>query len=389
MRSLIFLLVSFSCLAKFTTPTKLYNGSINFADDISFENVELAVSRQIKTYERRYNLNDTITLGDRVYKLSVLKDSLLAFQDIAVQARNCLKNHSKDVCNDQLNQSISQKFDVYTPDLDENDPRFGDEKPALYTTYYSPDFEGSFTKTEKYNNPIYTMPSDENLRKSTRVQIDFEGVLAGKGLELFYVKESIYDKYLLHIEGGGRVKVYNEGGSYKKYYLSYQGSNGQSFRFIHNFLRDSGYMSGDFSIMAQRKFMNDNPELGPEIYSTCPSYIYFKVTEDEPVGIDMIPLTEKRSIALDRKFYKASGLLTFVQSKMPIEQQNKSNAHLATKDFSRFFIHQDTGGAIKGKARADLYAGFGPKAEFLANYLHYQGTMYFLVLKQDSKSQRK
>lgn len=389
MRSLFFLIVSFSCFAKFTTPTKLYNGNINFADDIQFENIETAINRQIKTYNTRYNLNDTITFGERLYKLKALKDSLLAFKAIALETKKCLEQKSKKACDEEFNLKINQNFDVYTPDLNENDPRYNDEKPALYTTYYSPDFEGSFQKSEKYNNPIYTMPADENLRSSTRVQIDFDGVLSGKGLELFYVKESIYDKYLLHIEGGGRVKVYNEDGTYKKYYLSYQGSNKKSFKLIHHYLRDSGYMSDDFSIKAQRKFMDENPDLGREIYSTCPSYIYFKVTEDEPVGIDSIPLTEKRSIALDRKFYKASGLLTFVQTKMPIEERNKSNAHLDTKDFSRFFIHQDTGGAIKGKARADLYAGFGSEAEFLANNLHYQGTMYFLVLKQDLTSQKK
>lgn len=375
---------SFSALAQYTTPTKKYTGELNFWDDINFENIDLAIKRQLRVYKGKYDINKTITFGKKTVKIKRLKDTLLKFQEIVNEYRECTTSTLKKTCIEYFNQKMHATFDIYTPNVREGDPRHGDAKPALYTTYYSPDFIGSYVKTSEYTNAIHAKPKDPKLRASTRVQIDFDGVLKDKGLELFYVKESLYDKYLLHIEGGGRVKVAQKDGSYRKYYLSYDGSNKQSFRFIHKYMKERGYLTNNLSIAAQRKFLADNPDKAREIFEYCPSYIYFKVTEDEPVGIDNIPLTEKRSMALDRKLYRVSGLLGFVSSKMPQQVAGADSLgpeSIPTKDFSRFFVHQDTGGAIKGKARADLYAGFGAEAEFLANFFKYQGTMHFLLLK--------
>lgn len=378
---IIAIVVSFSAFAQYTTPTKKYTGELNFWDDINFENIDLAIKRQLRVFKGKYDINKTITFGNKTVKIIRLKDTLLKFQEIVNEYRECTHNTLKTTCVEFFNQKVKAAFDVYTPDVKEGDPRHGDTKPALYTTYYSPDFIGSYVKSAEFTNAIHARPDDPKLRASTRAQIDFDGVLEGKGLELFYVKESLYDKYLLHIEGGGRVKVAQKDGSYRKYYLSYHTSNKQSFRFIHKYMKERGYLTNDLSIAAQRKFLKDNPDKAREIFEYCPSYIYFRVTEDEPVGIDNIPLTEKRSMALDRKLYKVSGLLGFVSSKMPQQVDNPASEVVPTKDFSRFFIHQDTGGAIKGKARADLYAGFGAEAEFLANFFKYQGTMHFLLLK--------
>ncbi|MDA9792985.1 MltA domain-containing protein [Bacteriovoracaceae bacterium] len=373
-----------STFAQYTTPTKLYKGELNFTDDINFENVEQAVKRQLKVYRTRYNLTKTVQLGDRTVTFQKLKNTLLTFQKLALQYRDCTNAGTIKSCQQIFNAQIKQQFEVYTPAIIEGDPRHNDAKPALYTVYYSPDFDGVLPadKTEAFNNPIFKRPEDLELRKSTRAAIDFDDAFEGMGLEIFYVKQTLYDLYLLHIEGGGRVKVKQADGSIKYYYLSYNGSNKRSFNYIHKYMKERGYLTDDLSMATQKKFLADNPDKAREIFATCPSYIYFKSSKEEPVGIDDIPLTERRSMALDRKYYKFSGLLGFVQTKRPINETTteKSNKR-PTKDFSRFFIHQDTGGGIKGKARADLYAGFGDDAEFLANNFKYQGTMYFLLLK--------
>jgi membrane-bound lytic murein transglycosylase A len=135
---------------------------------------------------------------------------------------------------------------------------------------------------------------------------------------------------------------------------------------------------GEFSVYHQRKYLVDNPGVLEEVLSICPSYIFFKVTTDEPLGVKNIPLTENRSLATDYRIYKEYGILNFVQAVKPVRNASGDLEH---KAFSRFFINQDTGGAIKGNARSDLYFGYGPEAATVANNLKKLGKQYFLIKK--------
>src|SRR5690606_38130368 len=113
-------------------------------------------------------------------------------------------------------------------------------------------------------------------------------------------------------------------------------------------------------------------------FASSPSYIYFKVTQDEPLGVNNIPLTEGRSMATDYRIYKDYGLLQFVQTQKPV----LVDEDIVQTDFGRFFISQDTGGAIRGNARADLYFGFGREAEIAASNLKNFGTQTILIKKK-------
>jgi membrane-bound lytic murein transglycosylase A len=154
--------------------------------------------------------------------------------------------------------------------------------------------------------------------------------------------------------------------------------NNQKFRMIYKYMIERGMITAEnSSIEEQRQFLANHPELQKEIFDYCPSYIYFKVTESEPLGIKNIPLTENRSLAMDLKFYPNPGILNFIKAKRPVREDDM----VIQKEFSRFFIHQDTGGAIKGPTRSDLYFGFGPEAELSANRLYTYGEQYFLIAK--------
>jgi membrane-bound lytic murein transglycosylase A len=367
----------------YNTPTKLATESFEFSDDLDFENIELAIKRQMSAFHSetsKYDMNSTIQFGADTYTLKHMLETLTSFKAVATTYKECLKTIVKSECLKDLNTILKMKFNIYMPKLDSTDPRNGDTKPALFTSYYSPDLYGKFIKDSVYKNAIYRKPADPILRKKTRVEITFDDALKDNDLEIVYVKDSLYDIYLFHIEGGGRVQVKQNDGSYKSYYLSYDGSNKRSFNYIHRYMQAQGYLGTDRSVRAQRKFLTENPEKQREIYSSCDSFVYFKITTHEPHGIDSIPLTEKRTMAMDRKIYKASGILGFVKSRLPI--RNTNTRDVDSKEYSRFFIHQDTGGGIKGKARADLYAGFGKEAEFFANHSKYQGEIYFLMLKK-------
>jgi len=248
----------------------------------------------------------------------------------------------------------------------------------MFTAYYSPDLEGSRTKTAEYVNPIYAKPLEEDLWRSTSDQINYENVLAGKNLEIFYVKESLYDVWLLHVEGGGRVKVKQEDSTYKHYYLSYDGTNKKAFNMLYKYMLEAGMLSKNEigSIKKQRAYFNSHPEHQREILNSCESYVYFKETKTEPLGVHNIPLTENRSMATDYRRLTEYGIINFITATNP--QVGKENA---APTFSRFFINQDTGGAIKGNARCDLYFGFGPEAELAANKIYGLGNQYFLILK--------
>lgn len=214
----------------------------------------------------------------------------------------------------------------------------------------------------------------------TRVEIDYKGALAGKGYEIFWVEESFFDLYLLHVQGGGRINIFNPDGSKEIRYLSYDGKNRQSFQMIYKYMIEKGYLSsGNAGIPGQRKFLEENPDKEEEIFGSCPSYVYFKESTEEPVGINNIPLTEGRSLAIDVRIYKTSGLINFVKTKKASHVD--SNGQVVKVPFSRFFIAQDTGGAIRGNARCDLYFGYGPLAELTAYNMNEQGEQYFLVKK--------
>jgi membrane-bound lytic murein transglycosylase A len=146
-----------------------------------------------------------------------------------------------------------------------------------------------------------------------------------------------------------------------------------------------GYISNPSS-GAQRKFLRLHPEKAEEIYSQCPSYVYFKVSTEPPDGAQGLPVTPGRSIATDNKLYAFKGLIAYIDSKRPqdlgtydLEQEDASL--IPVQPFSRFFIDQDTGGAITGKGRADIYFGLDDYAQYAATYQQQTGNIYFLLLK--------
>lgn len=363
-----------SAFALEVTPTELVNQSLSFQDDANFKNLNTAIERQLKAYAR--GLSGQIKFGNKVYSKTVLKDSLMLLQTLAADAANCVGEN----CLAEFNRQVNAKFTIYRPKPNKTEPGYRKAITTKFTSYYSPDFHGSRVKTEKYPRPIYKKPENVADQNYTRVEIDYKGALDGKNAELFYVSESYYDLYLLHVQGGGRITIENGDGSTEQKYLSYNGKNSRSFQMIYKYMIQQGYLTSDRAgISYQRSYLANHPEKEEEIFSSCPSYVYFKESEEEPVGLNNIPLTEGRSLALDSTIYKTTGLINFVKT---IRATSVDEAGNVTKTpFSRFFIAQDTGGAIRGNARCDLYFGYGPEAELTAYNMNEMGEQYFLVKK--------
>ena len=131
-----------------------------------------------------------------------------------------------------FNIALKKNFDVYIPQPLKWE-KGKKNKSTLFTAYYSPIFHGSKIKTKEFKNPIYAKPTSTKLAKSTSDQINYDIKIKKQLKPLFYVKESLYDVWLLHVEGGGKVRVKNKNGSHSDYYLSYDGDNGKSFKMLY------------------------------------------------------------------------------------------------------------------------------------------------------------
>ncbi len=363
---------SFIALSQEITPTQRVMTSMNFEDDLDFKHLSLAINRQLENYERRA-LKGTIQFGTKTYPKTVLKESLLLLKELATEAEACLKVSSRDACIADYSAKVNKSFAIYRP-LPKESERGYKETKTYFTSYYTPDFLGSRTQTAEYKNPIFSLPNTEAERKYTRVEIDFDRKLDGKNLEIMWVKETLFDIYFMHIQGGGRV-VLPDGTST---YLSYAGKNGHKFEFVSKYLMDSGLMErSKTNYFTQRAFLEENPQHQRATYNSAPFFIYFTETAVEPYGLDSISLTEGRSLAWDNTIYKSLGVINFVKT-VKTTHLNE-NGVAVKKPFGRFFLSQDTGSAIRGNARADLYWGYGEESLFVAGKLLELGEQYFLI----------
>lgn len=134
------------------------------------------------------------------------------------------------------------------------------------------------------------------------------------------------------------------------------------------------------SMQAIRDYIRENPLEMHEIFFYNPRYVFFKVSEGGPLGSLGVELTPGRSLALDQKI-TPSGALLFASAKKPVTDDSGGVDHW--EPFSRFMCSQDTGNAIRGAKRADIFWGSGDYAEIAAGYMKHRGRLYFLVIEQD------
>lgn len=134
----------------------------------------------------------------------------------------------------------------------------------------------------------------------------------------------------------------------------------------------------EMSMQAIRKYLTEHPEVLDETLNSNPSYIFFQQEAKGPLGNIGVPLTPGRSIALDSRIFP-KGSLGFISSWKPIV--NAEGDITGWTKFSRFVVNQDTGGAIKGAGRVDIFWGSGPYAELAAGHLKHEGNLYILIKK--------
>ncbi|MCD6305341.1 MAG: MltA domain-containing protein, partial [Deltaproteobacteria bacterium] len=164
-------------------------------------------------------------------------------------------------------------------------------------------------------------------------------------------------------------------------HVGYSASNGLEYRSIGKYMVSNGLMPLEqISMQAIRIYLKEHPETLKKILYFNPSYVFFERRYTGPLGNLQVPLTPGRSLALDARLFP-KGALAFISCKKPCV--NSRGDITGWKDFSRFVLNQDTGGAIKGAGRADIFWGSGPYAEAAAGHLKHEGELYILIKKPD------
>jgi len=132
-----------------------------------------------------------------------------------------------------------------------------------------------------------------------------------------------------------------------------------------------------------RRYLNEHPDERDEILAYNESYVFFRVLENGPLGSLEVPVTAGRSVATDARLFP-KGALAWIQTEIPII--DGAGRLAGWRPVTRFVLNQDTGGAIRGLQRADLYFGSGEEPAGLAGYMNRPGKIFFPVLKPDRAS---
>lgn len=272
----------------------------------------------------------------------------------------------------------------------------GVNQDAFFTGYYEPSLRGSRKRGGAYQTPLLMRPKDlidvdlggfRDEWKGKRIggrlagnrlepypdrgAIE-RGALAGRRLELLWVDDPV-DAFFLHIQGSGRV-VMPDGSVVR---VGYGGQNGRSYVAIGKVLIERGELTKDrVSMQSIRQWLVDHPSEAAALLDENPSYVFFRKLEGPgPLGTQGVPLTPGRSLAVDRQFL-ALGTPIYLDTLAPSAQPGAPDQPL-----QRLVIAQDTGGAITGPLRGDVFWGPTEEAAEIAGRMKHRGRMWVLVPK--------
>lgn len=241
-------------------------------------------------------------------------------------------------------------------------------KPALFTGYFEPELNGALRPDARYRYPIYREPQVAKASNPwlTRREIETTDVMQGQGLEIAWVDDPV-ELFFLQIQGSGRIRL--EGGRVIR--VGYGGANGHPYRSIGvELVRRGVYNVHQVSAEVIKNWVRSNPEEGRELLFHNPSYVFFRRIGD--VAADLGPLgamnrsvTTGRTVAVDP---------SYVQLGAPVWIEKGGNDPIR-----RLMVAQDTGSAIKGPQRADIFFGTGDEAGRAAGRLRDPGRLVVLM----------
>lgn len=265
---------------------------------------------------------------------------------------------------------------------------------GLFTGYFEPLLHGSRRRSERYSVPLHTQPSDlvsvdlgrfrDDLRgrrvagrvrgRSLEPYDDRDaiasGSLAGRGLELVWVDDAI-DAFFLHIQGSGRVEL-DDGSIFR---VGYAAQNGHPYHAIGRTLVDWGELTLDeVSLQSIDAWLRAQPDRAGEVMATNDSYVFFRQIRGEgPIGAQGVALTPERSLAVDRQHIPL-GVPVWLDAMIPADTGDGPDERRQW-----LLVAQDTGGAIRGAVRGDVFWGAGERARSVAGRMAHRGRYWVLA----------
>lgn len=303
----------------------------------------------------------------------------------------CLKAE-EDIALENAKKFFTTNFTAYQLLSDEND------KEGLITGYYEPLLKGSYYRTNRFKYPVYEVPknlltvqlsssypslSDYRLRGKlvgnkvvpyeTREEINNLDYKTTKNLKPICFVDNKIDLFFLQIQGSGKVQLENG----KIINVGYGGQNGHQYYAIGKKLIEMGVIEKEnISLQTIRKWLVQNPNRTDEILNLNKSYIFFTKSTKTATGSLGTQLTANRNLAVDRKNIPL-GYPVFINTSNPVTE----------KPINKLMIAADTGGAIKGKIRADFFFGNGEQARELAGKMKQSGELFMFI--PNNKSEKK
>lgn len=341
-------------------------------------------------------LQSDLTLGDRQALLSAIDNSLAyletpgsveAYRDYAVPGithsrlqRSLIRFRTLVTRSDSaadLQQAVAAEFDVYQSIGQD------DAGTVAFTGYFEPTYTASPIPTADYRYPIYQSPADLDQwiePHPTRLALEgADGLQADqgplKGLELAWLSNRL-EAFLIQVQGSARLEL-TDGRTMS---VGYDGRTHYEYSSIGRALVDDGIIpNSELSLPVLIEYFEQNPEALDSYLPRNNRFVFFKETDGAPAtGSLGFPVTAGRSIATDKSIMPP-GAIALINLPLP---QRHPNGDLVITPTSRFVLDQDTGGAIKGAGRVDLFVGTGTEAGAVAGLINDTGTLYYLFLKE-------
>ncbi|HKI98627.1 MAG TPA: MltA domain-containing protein [bacterium] len=351
--------------------------TVSWQDDGSALELTRAIDQSI-AYYRKLPPETTFHYGSLVYTPDELIGSLELFRSDYLAAPDP----------ETLERRLAEHFHVFDSVREEGD--------NLFTGYYEPQLNASETPTAELDTPLYALPSDivkvqlsrfgsglpqvtlmgrvqggELVPYFTRKEIQANGALQARAQPIAYVDP--IELFFLQIQGSG-VLHFPDG---RQVQVGYAASNGQPYRSIGALLvRNDAMPLEQVSLQSIRTWLHDHPDQQRQVLFSNPSYVFFQVRDEGPLGNLRVPLTPGRSLAADQRVIPAGGL-AYVDTEVPVP-----GSQTEQQSVQRFMLVQDTGGAIRGSGRADLFWGAGKDAEWIAGHQRSTGRLLLLVAKK-------
>jgi len=362
------------------------NGLPLFTDDMDLNGLLTGAVRHLHYLNELPNESSFILASDS-YPVSWLRESMNSFIDILRQ----------DPSPEELARIVLENYTIYQAGGREEHPR-GD---MLITGYYEPLLMGSLSREGDFLYPLYSPPASlvqikdpksgkllfkrkndqgEVIPYWTRQAIKEENIAAG--YELVYLDNPV-DAFILHIQGSGKIQLPD--GSVRS--IHYAASNGLEYFSIGKLLVDQGKMTlEEASIPSIRRYLREHPHEQEQILNHNSKFIFFHwAAGGDPVGSLGEQLTAGRSIAVDPDVLPQE-TLAFLVSRKPVI--NAAGEITEWVPMQRFVFPQDTGSAIRGSGRADLFWGNGQYARQAAGSMKEEGKLYFLVKNSFEKRKK-